>query len=481
MNFPETPMAKEEIFNTLEAYKSNDIRWKDGRVLGYIYDPGKAAQEIGKQAYMMFLTESGLDPTIFPSLMRMETELVSMAAAHVGGDGNAVGNFTSGGTESILLAVKTARDYCRAAKPHIKNPEMLLPVTAHAAFHKAGEYFNVKVVPTPVDPVTFKADVRAMEEAVTSDTILMVGSAPSYAHGVVDPIPQMGEVALKHNILLHTDGCVGGFMLPFLKELGESVTDFGFDVPGVTSLSMDLHKYAYTPKNASLILYRDKALRHHQIFATAGWTGYSIVNNAIQSSKTGGPLAAAWAVVHFLGRKGYLEMARATRQATLDMAAGVRKIKDLKLLADPEMFMCAVTSDHINVFHVIDEMKQRGWYIQPQLAFDVSPKNFHVSVNMSTVPLVNDFLVTLEQSVDAAKDRKQDSMADLKALLAGLKPGDINPDNISDMMALAGISPGGGMPSDMAEINEILNSLSREHREIMMKGFMNNLFTLGQG
>ena len=223
-----------------------------------------------------------------------------MAAAHVSGDESVVGNFTSGGTESILMAVKTARDYCRPKKPGITEPEMLMPATAHAAFHKAAKYFDVKPVLVPVDGNTFKADVAAIRQAITENTILMVGSAPSYAHGVVDPIEELAALAREHDLLFHTDACVGGFMLPYLNQLGETIPKFGFDVPGVTSLSMDLHKYGYTPKNASVVLYRDKSIRRKQIFACANWPGYTVVNGAAQSSKTGGPLAAAWAVLNAL-------------------------------------------------------------------------------------------------------------------------------------------------------------------------------------
>lgn len=475
MKLPEKSLKEEEIFDKLNEYQARDISWRSGRVLGYIYDAGKAAEEIGKKAYMMFLTENGLDPTIFPSLLQMELDVVSMAASRLGGDDQIVGNFTSGGTESILLAVKTARDYCRYHQPQIKTPEMILPVTAHAAFHKAAKYFDVKVVPTPVDDKTFKADVSAMEAAITPDTILMVGSAPSYAHGVVDPIPEMGQLALKNNLLLHTDGCVGGFILPFLKELGEPITDFGFDVPGVTSISLDLHKYAYTPKNASLVLYKDKSIRRYQLFACANWPGYSVVNNTIQSSKTGGPLAAAWAVLNYLGGEGYREIARQTRQATLKLVEGIKQIEGLRVLAHPEMFMFSVASDTINVFHIVDQMSKRDWYIQPQLSFENSPKNFHISVNMSNVALVDDLLENLRDSVELARNQNSGELVkSILELLVGMGPNDINQENIAQMMEMAEI--GGGVPDEMSDINEILNALPLEHRELLLTEFLNDLF-----
>ncbi|MBW1887159.1 MAG: aspartate aminotransferase family protein, partial [Deltaproteobacteria bacterium] len=265
MKIPQKGIPREEIFQKLEELRSNDLDWRSGRAFGYVFDAGAEAMEVGKQAYSMFLTENALDFTVFPSLLQLENELVSMASIHVGGDEDVVGNFTSGGTESIILAVKTARDYFRAKRPDISEPEMILPTTAHAAFHKAAHYLDLKVVQVMVDPKTFKAEVELVRQAITPNTILLVGSAPSYAHGVVDPIRELGQLALEHDLLLHTDACMGGFLLPYFRRLGSSVPDFDFSVPGVTSLSMDLHKYAYTPKGASLVLYRNKDLRRFQI------------------------------------------------------------------------------------------------------------------------------------------------------------------------------------------------------------------------
>ncbi len=477
---PNKGLNEEKLLDLLQGFREKDLRWRSGKVLGYVYYAGKLAEEIGKKAYMEYLTENGLDPTSFPSLLKMENEVVTMCAAHVNGDKNTVGSFTSGGTESILMAVKTARDYTRSKKPEITQPEMLMPATAHAAFHKAARYFDVKPVLVPVDGKTFKADVDATRKAINSNTILMVGSAPSYAHGVVDPIPELAELARENDILFHTDACVGGFMLPYLRQLGEPVVDFGFEVPGVTSLSMDLHKYGYTPKNASLVLYRDKSLRRKQIFACANWPGYTVVNGAAQSSKTGGPLAAAWAVLHFLGDEGYLKIAKETMAATRTLAESIDKMAELEILAKPEMFMFSVKSDTVNVFHIIDEMKERGWYIQPQLAFQNSPKNFHISVNMSNVDHVADLLVVLKESVDAAKGIEEgETVKTILEAISSMKTEDINEENIGDMMAMAGVS-GDSVPERMADINDIMNALSVDHRELLLTEFLNDLFVAQQ-
>ncbi len=477
MRIPEKSLSESDIMTRLEGFREKDLQWRSGKVLGYVYYAGKAAEEMGKKAYMAYLTENGLDPTSFPSLLQMENEVVAMAANHVNSDGSVVGNFTSGGTESILMAVKSARDYWRAKKPEIVQPEMLMPSTAHAAFHKAAKYFDIKPVLVPVDSNTFKADVAAIREAITANTILMVGSAPSYAHGVVDPIPELAGLAMEKGILFHTDACVGGFMLPYLKRLGEPIPDFGFNVPGVTSLSMDLHKYGYTPKNASLVLYRDKSLRQKQIFACANWPGYTVVNGAAQSSKTGGPLAAAWAVLHFLGDEGYIEIARQSMAATRRLAKGVNDIEGLEVLAEPEMFMFSVKSDTLNVFHVIDEMKDRGWYIQPQLSFQNSPKNFHISVAASNIDHIDELLVVLRESVEAAKSVESgETVKTVLEAIGSMKPEDITEDNIGDMMEMAGVS-GDSLPERMADINDIMDALSVDHRELLLIEFLNDLFT----
>src|SRR3990172_3438468 len=220
MKIPEKGMDKNKIYETLESFRVGDLKWREGRTFGYVYDAGAEVDEVAKKAFMMYLSENGLDPTVYPSLLRMENEIVAMARSHLHGDDTVVGNFTSGGTESCMLAVKTARDYARVKNPQIKEPEILLPATGHAAFHKGAHYFNVKTVVVPVNPKTFKADVDELRKAITPNTIMMVGSAVSYAHGVADPIREMGQLALEKNILFHVDGCIGGFLLQYFKKLG---------------------------------------------------------------------------------------------------------------------------------------------------------------------------------------------------------------------------------------------------------------------
>jgi sphinganine-1-phosphate aldolase len=476
VNIPVKGASKETVMAKLEEFRSHDIDWRSGRVFGYIYDPGQEAREVGQEAYMRFLSENGLDFSVYPSLLRFENELVSMMAAHLQGDKAVVGNFTSGGTESIILAVKTTRDYFRINRPDIRTPEMILPITAHAAFHKAAHYLNVRVVPVPVNPETFKADPDAVQAAVTPSTILVVGSAPSYAHGVVDPIEALARIALDHDIFCHVDACVGGFMLPYFRRLGEPVPGFDFAVPGVTSISVDLHKYAYTPKGASIILYKNKFIRRFQFFTCSRWTGYTIVNAAVQSSKSGGPMAAAWAVLNFIGDDGYLEIARQTLSATRRMADEIRSIDGLRLLADPEICMLSFTSDTIDLFRLSDEMIRRGWYIQPQLSFDGSPANLHLSIGASNVKLVEPLLADLRDAVDLVRNRENtDIESELDSLVASIDNGRLTDDELPELLALGGINPS-LLPKTMAPIHTIMNALSPELRERILTAFVNELF-----
>lgn len=474
--FSKSGLSRDDVFSRLEAFRQNDVAWKDGRVFGYIFDPGQAVQDVAKQAYTMFLSENGLDFSVFQSLLKLEKELAAIGRDHLRGDVDVVGNFTSGGTESILLAVKAARDYYRSIRPEIQAPEMILPTTAHAAFHKAGHYFDVNVVGVSVDPTTFRADPAAIEAAITANTILLVGSAPSYSHGVVDPIAAMGRIALEHGLWLHTDACMGGFLLPYFRRLGEPVPEFDFQVPGVSSISMDLHKYAYTPKGASLVLYRHKDLRKHQLFACSHWIGYTIVNNAVQSSKSGGPMAAAWAVLNTIGDDGYLDIARKKLAATRKIAAGIDAIEGLRLLTRPDMCLISFTVHQGSVFHLVDEMNTRGWYIQPALAFDNSPAHIHLSINASNVGREEAFLTDLRECVAVTGDLPTDDLVHL--VQTGLNGTDLtclSETDMADMLALVGIRDE-GLPDRMAAINGVLDALPADVREQLLITFVNNLF-----
>lgn len=476
MRIPAAGLGRDDLFSLLESYRADDLPWREGRTWAYIYDPGPDAEAVIKHAFTSYLTENGLDPTVFPSALRLETEVVRMAANHLHGDDAVVGSFTSGGTESIMLAVKAARDRARRRNPDVTRPELLLPETAHAAFQKAAHYLDVTPVVAPVDPDTFRADPAVMAAAITPATIMMVGSAISYAHGVVDPITELGQLALDHDLWLHVDGCMGGFLLQYFEQLGDPVPPYDFRVPGVTTISMDLHKYAFAAKGASTLLYRDAADRRHQMYACSNWTGYTVINPTVQSTKSAGPIAAAWAAMQFIGEDGYLEIARLARDATQRIVAGVDAHPDLRMLGRPDMNLLSFASDTVSVFHVVDEMRERGWFVQPQLSYGTSPANIHLSINPASHRWVDELLVDLDTSVEAARSLPSGGLrAAIEAEFGGIDPADVTDDTVAGMLALAGVQ-GTSLPGRMADINEVLDALPVALRERLLVEYLNVLY-----
>jgi glutamate/tyrosine decarboxylase-like PLP-dependent enzyme len=476
LRIPPKGKTKEEIFQTLESYKGDDLDWKSGRVMGYVYDPGENARDVINRAYTMYLSENALDPLTYPSLLRLENEVVAMTASLLNSPSGVVGNFTSGGTESLMLAVKTARDHARATKPHIKEPEIVLPITSHSSLFKAAHYLGVKPVITKVQDDSFKADVAAMQAAVTDNTILLVGSAPGFAHGVVDPIPEIAALAQEKDLLCHVDACVGGIHLSYMRKLGFDVPDFDLNIPGVTSLSTDLNKYGYAARGASIVLYKNKDLRRHQIWACSRWTGYTVINPTVTSSKSGGPMAAAWAVLNYLGDEGYMEIVREVMAATQKVIDGINRIDGVRILGKPDMCMFALASDSdkINVYRLADEMKLKGWLLQPQFARENSPANLHISLNRSTVPQAEAFLEVFDETIEEMKQQEVDD--DTSSLYAELDKLSINYDEASffKLAEMVGVTAD-QLPHRMEKINKLLEVLPYDVSEFMLVEFLNNL------
>jgi len=396
--FPASGRAKEELLKEMRAARDQDVRWQQGRAFGLVYHISDEIDALLKDAYTLFFSENGLNPTAFPSLRRFETEVVTMTAALLGGDENVVGTMTSGGTESDLMAVKTARDWARSHRPQIREPELVIPVTGHPAFDKAGDYFGVRVIHVPVRD-DYRADVDAMRAAVTPNTILMAASAPAYPHGVVDPIRELAQIAQERGILFHVDACVGGFMLPFVRKLGHPVPDFDFSVPGVTSMSADLHKFGYAAKPASVVLYRTPELRRYQFFVYIDWPGGIYPSTAMTGTRPGGPVAAAWALMNFLGEEGYLHITETVMEATRKIQDGIREMPGIDILSDPEMSVFAIGSDGVDVYELADELAQRGWHFDRQHF----PASLHVTVNYIHAAVADAFLADLAEAVAAVR------------------------------------------------------------------------------
>lgn len=484
LKFPANTESRENIFKALKELKDDDIPWETGKVMAYVYNTIPEAHQLANEAYMLYLTENGLDPTQFPSLLQLERQVIAMVADLLNGGTAAVGNCTSGGTESVILTVKTARDRARHLFPHITNPEIIIPETAHPCFHKAGHYLNVKVKTTLVDRTTFKADVKAMEQAITDQTILIVGSAPSYTHGVIDNIEAIAVLAQANNILCHVDACVGGMFIPFAKMLDYPMPPFDFSVAGVSSISCDLHKFGYVPKGCSTIIYRNKALRQYQLFSCSAWPGYTIVNPTVLSSKTGGPMAAAWSMFQFLGIEGYKHAVKACMDARDLVIEALKTIPELYLLGQPDISMLSFASNSttINVFELAERMKAKGWFIQAQLKSNVSDAGIHLSISHFNAPHMAGLMKDLKKVVKALKTDKETlnseqakpDTAVIKNLLANFTPETL--DNLEQLLG----TDDKGIPADFVVINNILNTLEPAQRDELLIAFINKMFSVEQ-
>jgi len=394
VQLPRHGHKKRALLQEMEAARSNDVQWRQGRVFSLVFYAGEDVHQVAEEAYAMFFSENGLNPTAFPSLRRFESEVVSMVARLLNGDAEVVGNMTSGGTESLLMAMLSAREWARARHPQIATPEVVLPATAHPAFDKAAHYFGMKLVRTPLRE-DFRADVAAMREAITANTALLVASAPSYPQGVVDDAPQIAALARERGLLCHVDACVGGMMLPFAERLNYPLPAWDFRLPGVTSISVDLHKYGYAAKGASVILYRNKALRRHQLFATTDWSGGIYASPTMAGTRPGGVIAAAWAVLNYLGEDGYLRIARQVMAVRDQIKAGIEAIPGLKVLSNPDISVMAIASDELDIYLVGDELSVRGWHLDRQQF----PPSLHMTLHYGHKDIPDAFLQDLRASV----------------------------------------------------------------------------------
>jgi glutamate/tyrosine decarboxylase-like PLP-dependent enzyme len=400
MQIPKQGAAKADVLERLGAARDKDADWKKGRTFSLVYYAGEELLSVLKEASLAYFSENALNPMAFPSLRRFETEVVAMACSMVNNP-NGCGSLTSGGTESILMAVKSAREWGRAKG--ITTPEMILPITVHPAFEKAAAYFDVKPVHVPVDGA-FRADLGAMRSAIGKNTILLVGSAPQYPQGVVDPIEQIAALAQEHGLLCHVDACVGGFMLPWIEKLGHAVPTWDFRVPGVTSMSADIHKYGFAAKGASLVMYRSRELRRHQFCAYGDWPGGLWVSPTAAGTRAGGPIAAAWAVMNYLGEEGYLRIAKQSLETARAIMAGIREIPGLGVLGEPHGSIFAfapLEGSGIDAYVLGDAMTARGWNVDRQQL----PPSLHMMITPAHAPHVQALLADLRASAVEVKGK----------------------------------------------------------------------------
>jgi sphinganine-1-phosphate aldolase len=416
MGLPEHGMPAEDVVAALTAKRARDVRWQDGRTFGMVYDGGPEVHAVARAAAEMFLHDNALNTLAFPSLAEIQSEVVGAIAALFHAPTEAAGFMTSGGTESILLAVKAARERARVERG-VTVPEMVIAESAHAAFHKASHYFGVRVHKVGVD-ANWRADVDAMAERVNGNTVLVVGSAPQYPQGVIDPIPELAELAATVGASMHVDACMGGFVLPFMELNGEDVPPWDYRVDGITTISADIHKLGYAPKGASVLIHRSKDLRKYQTFVFDDWLGGFYASPGMQGSRPGMPMATAWAVMHHLGIDGYRRLTREAIDAARRMIAGIRAIDGLTVLGEPRAQLLAIAAEsgweeRVDVFELGDAMQQRGWFHDRQSP----PDSLHATVSAGNAPVIDDYLIDLRTSVAASLGTRTSDRATNYAIL----------------------------------------------------------------
>jgi len=494
---PEKGLGSEEILMKLKEYSSEDVDPFSGRLFTIAFEPGvEKLRSVAFEAMKMFAFKNMLDFTEFPSMIRMEKDLVDIATSLMHGDEEVTGTFTFGGTESVFLAVKAARDNFILKKGMITIPEIVMPVTGHPCYDKAAEYMGLKVKRVRIDEESFTADVDAINEAITQNTAMIVASTPNWPLGTIDPVKDLAEVALDKGIWLHVDACVGGFVLPFMKKEGEKIPDFDFRIDGVCSISMDPHKYAYTPIGASIILFRNKSYKFLSQFANLKWPGYPIINPAVLSSRSEALLAAAWATVHFLGEEGYRELARKIINAKNRILKGFRDA-GYRVLGEPSV-IAAFTSQELNLFRLSDEMAKKGWIIMPQKGIPNMniPPSLHLTItpihDQTADAMLEDLKVCTEEVKGTPPSEAEGLLETFGLILSMLAPGEMDISElgklISEMekameeygpriMQVLGLEK--GFPKEMGSIFQLLAYLPPEVAEMLSSYIVLEMFHRG--
>ncbi len=394
---PATGMPREQVLAQMEALaRREEPKWRDGYCSGAVYHGDEEHLHFLDQVYALHSQMNPLHADIWPSASKYESEVVRMTAGMLGGGEvpGVCGSVSSGGSESILLAMKAYRDWGRETKG-ILRPEIVVPTTAHAAFEKAAQYFELRLVRVPLGP-DWRADIREARKAIGRRTVAVVGSAPSFPHGMVDPIEELSELARARGVGFHSDACLGGFLLPWAEKLGYAVPRFDFRLPGVTSISVDTHKYGYAAKGTSVVLYRSPELRRYQYFTATDWPGGLYASPTFAGSRSGAVIAQAWAALVSTGESGYLEASKRILETAAALRHGVNAIPGLRVLGEP-LFVIAIASDELDIYRVMDFMSHRGWSLNGLHR----PACVHLAVTQRhTCPGVADrFLTDLDAAV----------------------------------------------------------------------------------
>lgn len=392
-NLPKKGFSPREIKQTLTKLNAmKHSNWESGRLSGAVYHGGEELRKLQTDVYGMYTFANQLHPDCFPAVRRMEAEVVSMVLDLYNGPPGSCGTTSSGGTESLLLASLAAREYARETRG-LTEFEIIAPITVHAGFNKAAHYFNMKLIHAPLDPKTMKVDLKAVRSLIGPNTVLLVGSTPNYAHGIMDDIEGLGEIAQENAIPLHVDACLGSFIVPFLEEIYfAKVPEFDFRVPGVTSISCDTHKYGFTPKGSSVIMYRSADLRKYQYFVSTDWIGGLYASPTLAGSRPGALIAGCWASMQYMGRDGYRESAKSIVFTARKLRLGIEKMSDYYFIyGDPQGSVVAFGSHKLSVYDLNDELTRRGWH----LAALQNPPALHMAATELTKLSADDLLKDL--------------------------------------------------------------------------------------
>uniref|UniRef100_A0A8C1VWE7 sphinganine-1-phosphate aldolase n=1 Tax=Cyprinus carpio TaxID=7962 RepID=A0A8C1VWE7_CYPCA len=374
---PVQGLTHKQLLDKIREYETlSEVDWAKGKVSGAVYWGDEKLTDLLVKVYGEFAWSNPLHPDLFPGVRKMEAEVVRMACALFNGGPDSCGTVTSGGTESILMACKAYRDM--AHERGIKHPEIIAPVSVHAAFDKAAHYFGMKLIHVPLDKKTMKVDVKAMRRAISRNTAMLVCSAPQFPHGIIDPVVEVAKLAVKYNIPFHVDACLGGFLIVFMEKAGFKLDPFDFRVKGVTSISADTHKYGYAPKGSSVVLYSDKKFRHYQYFVAPDWQGGIYASPSMAGSRPGGIIAACWATMMHMGEKGYVEATKKVIETARKIKAGIRQIDGVFVFGDPEVSVVALGSDVFDIFRLSNALTSKSWNLNT-LQF---PSSIHICVTM---------------------------------------------------------------------------------------------------
>ncbi|KAL4640940.1 sphingosine-1-phosphate lyase 1 [Arapaima gigas] len=376
-HLPSLGLTQAEVLEKIKEYDSlGEVQWEKGKVSGAVYSGDEKLTNLLVKVYGDFAWSNPLHPEIFPGVRKMEAEVVRMACTLFHGGPNSCGTVTSGGTESILMACKAYRDL--AYDRGIKHPEILAPVSVHAAFDKAAHYFGMKLVHIPVDPKTMKVNVKAMRRAISRNTAMLVCSTPQFPHGIMDPVEEVAKLAVIYNLPFHVDACLGGFLIAFMDKAGFPMAPFDFRVKGVTSISADTHKYGYAPKGSSVIMYSDQKYRHYQYFVAPDWQGGIYASPSMAGSRPGGIIAACWATMMHMGEDGYIEATKKIVKTARFIEAEICKVNGLFVFGKPEVSVVALGSEVFDIFRLSNALTSKGWNLNT-LQF---PSSIHICVTL---------------------------------------------------------------------------------------------------